>query len=45
MGVAVVVADTTVIVVTWRKTYERLRITAHLGMNLKLSEILLRDGE
>ncbi|KAJ3543913.1 hypothetical protein NM688_g5803 [Phlebia brevispora] len=44
MGVAVVIADTTVIVVTWKKTWKTLRVAFNAGVTISVTEVLFRDG-
>ena len=43
--VSLIVADTIVIAVTWRKTFLQYKKASQLGMHTNISATLLRDGE
>lgn len=44
-GLAIIVLDVIVLVVTWIKTFGHVREASRIGVNVSLSAILLRDGE
>lgn len=42
--IALILADTIVVAVTWRKTYQQCQEAMRLGMRARVSAVLLRDG-
>lgn len=42
---ALILADTIVVLVTWRKTYSNTKAASAFHIDLRLSTVIFRDGE